>query len=522
MRNDQGSPPYDVIVIGAGLAGLTAAGLLAGRGLSVLVLERNYMPGGACGAFRRRGITFDMGAAMLFGFGERGFNPHRFVMNELEEPVEVVRHKALYRLNYGDQPIVFWPDREMFYRELDRAFPGHEKEIRGFYAYIVDLYETVIAADPVFIAPSEMRRADLATQFRRHPVKQARTVALLFTSAGKLIRRFVHSPEVIKFFNKLTSTYCYTTMDETPAILASTMFVDNHTGGSYYPVGSPAVLAGRMEKAVEKRGGTIRYETEAVEILFDGGRAAGVRTRDGTRFRAGAVIYAGAIKNLYEKLLPRDRTTEAERAKIAGLVMTSPSVVLYGVVRAEAIPEGTFPVEMFVDNRDALDESEVTVYISSLEEPSLCPPGKHVFTMIGPSFASWPTAGGGRPHPGLRRAEEGRGGPPAGASRAPVPRLRRGHRVRGDRKPDDHRALPPQEGRVGGRAEKRHGPGADEARPRGHPLARAVSRGRIHRDGDGHPRGDRVGSERGRHGPARAGPEGIPLLPRAEEPRHRR
>jgi prolycopene isomerase len=394
MPPGERSPLCDVIVIGAGLSGLTAAGLLAKSGLSVLVLERNYMPGGACGAFRRRGITFDMGAAMLFGFGERGFNPHRFVMNELEEPVEVVRHKALYRLNYGDQPIVFWPDREMFYRELDRAFPGHEKEIRDFYGYIVDLYENVIAADPVFVAPSEMRRADLAAQFRRHPVKQARTVALLFTSAGRLIRRFIRSAEVIKFFNKLTSTYCYTTMEETPAILASTMFVDNHTGGSYYPVGSPAALAGRMEKAVEKRGGTIRYETEVTEILFEDRRAAGVRTRDGAEFRAGSVIYAGAIKNLYGKLLPRERTTAAERAKVAGLVMTWPSVVLYGVVRADVIPEGTLPVEMFVDNRDALDEREVTVYISSLEDPSLCPPGKHVFTMIGPSFASWPTAGG--------------------------------------------------------------------------------------------------------------------------------
>jgi prolycopene isomerase len=381
---------YDVAVIGAGLAGLTAAGLLAKSGLSVLVLERNYMPGGACGAFRRKGVTFDMGAAMLFGFGERGFNPHRFVMNELEEPIEVIRHRALYRLNYGEHPIVFWPERERYYQELDKVFPGHTKEIRTFYSYIADLYENVIAADPVFVAPSEMRRSELATQFRRHPIKRARTGALLFTSAGRLMRRFVRSPEVVKFFNKLTSTYCYTTMDETPAILASTMFIDNHTGGSYYPVGSPAMLAGLMEKAIEKFGGTIRYETEITEILFDAGRAAGVRTRAGEEFRAGAVIYAGAIKNLYEKLLPRAQTTAAEREKIARLVMTWPSVVMYGMVRADVIPAGTMPVEMFVDNTDSLDESEVTIYISSLEDPSMCPEGKHVFTMIGPSFARWP------------------------------------------------------------------------------------------------------------------------------------
>jgi len=136
----------DVVVIGAGLSGLTAAGLLAKSGLSVLVLERTYMPGGACGAFRRKGVTFDMGAAMLFGFGERGFNPHRFVMNELEEPIEVIRHRALYRLNYGEHPIVFWPERERYYQELDKVFPGHTKEIRTFSSYIADLYENVIAA----------------------------------------------------------------------------------------------------------------------------------------------------------------------------------------------------------------------------------------------------------------------------------------------------------------------------------------------------------------------------------------
>jgi prolycopene isomerase len=385
-----GARSFDVAVVGAGLSGLTAAALLARSGLSVLVLERNYMPGGACGAFRRKGVTFDLGAAMLFGFGERGFNPHRFVMNELEEPIEVIRHKALYRLNYGEEPIIFWPDREQFYGELDRAFPGQKREIRAFYSFIVDLYENVIAADPVFISPSEMRKSDLAAQFRRHPIKQARTVALLFTSAGRLMRRFVRSPEVVKFFNKLTSTYCYTTMDQTPAILASTMFVDNHTGGSYYPVGSPAMLSGRLEKAIEKHGGTILYETEVTGILFDGERVSGVRTRTGGEFRAAAVIYAGAVKNLYGKLLPRERTTAAEREKIEKLAMTSPSVVLYGIVRADAVPPGTLPVEMFVENKESLDESEVTVYISSLEDPSMCPEGKHVFTMIGPSFRSWP------------------------------------------------------------------------------------------------------------------------------------
>src|SRR5512137_2880705 len=103
---------FDVVVVGAGVGGLTAASLLAKSGLAVLVIDRNYMPGGAMGAFRRDGATHDLGAAMIFGFGDKGFSPHRFLMNELGEPVTMVRHRALYRLHYGEQPIVFWPDMD--------------------------------------------------------------------------------------------------------------------------------------------------------------------------------------------------------------------------------------------------------------------------------------------------------------------------------------------------------------------------------------------------------------------------
>ena len=399
----------DVIVIGAGLSGLTAAALLAKRGLKVLVLERNYMPGGACGAIRRSGVTYDMGAAMLFGFGDKGFAPHRFVMNELEEPVEVVRHKALYRLNYGERQVVFWPDRERYIHELSALFPAREQEIRSFYGYIADLYEKVIQSDPVFVSPSEMRPSELFAQLLRHPVRQVRLLRMLSRSAASLARGFLRSEEVIRFFDKLTSTYCYTTMEETPAILAATMFIDNHTGGSYYPVGSPAALSGRLEKAIEKYGGRIRYQSEAARILFgpgpsgfkpagsrrtrrkDGPRVCGVRTTDGVEHLSDQVIYAGAVRNLYERLLPPDAVKQEELELIRRLRMTYPSVVLYGLVESKAVPPGTFPVEMFVDNTQRIDETELTIYISSLEDPSLCPEGTHCFTLIGPSFTSWPS-----------------------------------------------------------------------------------------------------------------------------------
>ena len=74
-----------VIAVGAGVAGLTAAALLANRGLAVTVVEGGDRPGGSYSAFRRLGVTYNLGTAMLFGFGERGFNPHRRLFEELGE-----------------------------------------------------------------------------------------------------------------------------------------------------------------------------------------------------------------------------------------------------------------------------------------------------------------------------------------------------------------------------------------------------------------------------------------------------
>ena len=82
----------EIVVIGAGISGLTAAALLAKKGFFVTVIDAQFKPGGSCGIFKRRDVIFEQGCAMIYGFGERGFNPHRFVFNILEEPIDIIKH----------------------------------------------------------------------------------------------------------------------------------------------------------------------------------------------------------------------------------------------------------------------------------------------------------------------------------------------------------------------------------------------------------------------------------------------
>jgi prolycopene isomerase len=104
------------------------------------------------------------------------------------------------------------------------------------------------------------------------------------------------------------------------------------------------------------------------------------------------LIYAGTVWNLYEKLIDPAYTTEARRNWAKNMVPTYPSVVLYSVVDRNIIPQDTQPIEMLVGNPDQLDESEVTAYILSIDDRTLCADDEHTVLAIGPTFENWATS----------------------------------------------------------------------------------------------------------------------------------
>ncbi|MDD2428467.1 MAG: FAD-dependent oxidoreductase [Eubacteriales bacterium] len=380
---------YDVIVIGGGLAGLTAASLLAKRHLKVAVIEKSYNPGGSCGVFKRGHVTFDQGSAMLYGFGEKGFNAHRFVFNCLEEPIDIIRHDLLYCVNYEGKRIRFWPDVEKFADELAQVFPQERDNIRRFYRDMLRMYQHVMVETPSYTSADETDGKAALKSMLKHPVSYVRFLGYLNKSAKSLLEQYFGDPEIFKFFDKLTSTYCYATVEEAPAVLAAVMFVDNHVGGSYYPAGSTLFLPGKLEKVIEENGGDMLLEREAVSLIFEGGKPAGVRLLCGDEVKAPIIIYSGTVWNLYDKLIDPKYTTLKRRAWAKRQVPTYPSVVLYTVVDKNIIPDDTAPIEMLVGNPEKLDESEVTAYILSIDDRTLCAQDEHTVIAIGPTFEKW-------------------------------------------------------------------------------------------------------------------------------------
>ncbi len=380
---------YDAIIGGGGLSGLTAASLLAKRGLTVTVVEKSYNPGGSCGIFRRGDVTFDQGSAMLYGFGENGFNAHRFVFNCLEEPIDIIRHDLLYCVNFKGRRMRFWADVEKFADELSEVFPGEKDNIHRFYRDMLTMYRHVMVESPSYTTADETDGKTALKSMLKHPISYIGFLGFLNKSAKSLLEKYFSDPEIFEFFDKLTSTYCYATVEEAPAVLAAVMFVDNHVGGSYYPAGSTLFVPGKLEKVIEEHGGDMVLQREAVYIVFEDGKPVGVKLDDGQVLLAANIIYSGTVWNLYDKLIDHEHSTEQRREWAKKQVPTYPSVVLYAVVDKNVIPADTAPIEMLVGNPDMLDESEVTAYIPSIDDKTLCKEDEHTVVAIGPTFESW-------------------------------------------------------------------------------------------------------------------------------------
>ena len=377
---------YDVIVVGAGLGGMTAASLLAKRGLSVLMIEQQNKPGGSCTSFKREDHVFDAGAAMLYGFGEKGFRPFHFLMNELEEPIDVVAHATLARMTFEGHEIIFWPDIDRFLEELFPLFPEEKDNLRVFFTDLYKMYENIVIKNEVISPPSEFSPRQGLRRLMSDPLSILRMQKLLSTSTMDLLRKYFHTPEIFNFFDKLCSAYSYTTAEETPAVMAATMFIDNHIGGVYFPAGGAQMLPNTIEKAFERYGGQVLYRQLVDEILIQNGEAYGVRLQNGIEIQAERVIANATVWNIYGKLI-RPEHIAPERLKWAqSLVPTYPSMTLYMVVDREGIPKDTYPWEIYIENRKVIDSSDLTLYINSLVDASLCPPEHLVVMAIAPNM----------------------------------------------------------------------------------------------------------------------------------------
>lgn len=380
---------YDVVIVGAGIGGITAGALLAKRGLDVIVIEQHYLPGGVCSTLKRKGIAMDIGAAMLFGWGE-GLSPHRYVMNELEEDVYMIPHDCYYRIHFGDKSVTFWKDFDRFFEELNSAFPNKKEQLTGFYNHTLQVYKDMTATF-MPMSPDTLPPKLALKMLLTHPIRTRRIQKYMNTSLKDVLDLYVDDPQVENLFDLLIATCYCTKIEETPLMLTAPIVWEAFNGGAVYPAGSPQMFPNALEKALEKYEGQILYRHMVEEIIIKDGAAFGVRLEDGTVINAGKVISDASIWNLYGKLIKPEHISKDRMEWAQSFEPTLSCVLLYMGIKAEVLPEDTNAIEVFVEDLDNFTNDTYFCYIPSIDDPSICPKGTHSMTVLcSTSEVEWP------------------------------------------------------------------------------------------------------------------------------------
>ena len=367
----------EIIVIGSGIGGLTAAALLQDRGISTLVFEKNRYPGGSCSSFQREGYNFDAGASVFYGFGENStsgtLNLHTRIFRKLGLHVPTISDPVQihYHLPSGFSIPAFY-DRHAFLDALRARFPHERDGIEKFYNELEAVHD-ILSSLPAGSLEDVFHLASVGVTF---PAKTIALALKTFRSMGKTARRYIRDEELLKFIDIEAYSWAVQDAVSTPLVNAGICLADRHSGGINYPVGGSGAIPKALCQGIEKSGGRIRYQSEVTSIIVENGEARGVRLADGTEYLAKAVITNATVWDTFNRLITDSRYKVDEST-----FLRAPSwFQLYLGVDASVIPKEFYVHHILVDKWDTYNQPGGTIYFSAptILDPSLAPPGKHI------------------------------------------------------------------------------------------------------------------------------------------------
>ena len=284
-----------VIIIGAGIGGISAAGILARKGYDVTLIEKNAYPGGRSGSYMKDGHRFDIGATFLMmpGEYEKAFEA---VGKKMSEELTLFRMDPVYNIKYpGDKRIRYTSDLKKMQDQFEKIEKGSYSKFlklnaKGFLTY----KNGMSLIDRNYFTPFDPSLLKFPFMMFRHKA---------FHNQYRYVSRYFKTDELRALF-----TFQNLYMGQDP-FHASGLYLllpfMELADGVYFPQGGMHMVAGKLLAAAEELGVKVLLNSPVTKIEVDHKQVKGVVLEDGSHHEANIIVSNADLPFVYNNLLPK-------------------------------------------------------------------------------------------------------------------------------------------------------------------------------------------------------------------------
>ena len=379
MRRVSGRTDH-VVVVGAGLGGLSAALRLAGAGRRVTVLEREQVPGGRAGLLQDRGYAFDTGPTVLT-MPDLIADALDCVGESLPDWLTLEPVTPLYRARFADgSALDVHADVDAMCAELSEVSgPAEAAGYRRYVDFVSRLYQLQMRdfIDRNIDSPLQLVTPSLA-----------RLVAMGgFRRLAPKVAQYLRDPRTQKVFS-FQAMYAGLSPYDALAIYAVIAYMDS-VAGVYFPRGGMHAVPRALAGAAEKHGVEIRYGTEVVGVERRGRRATAVLTSSGERVPCDVVVLNPDLPVAYRTLLGlQPRSVRRLTYSPSCYLMLAGSSAAYDGMAHHNIHFGSAWRGVFreiIDEGRVMSDPSLLVTSPTVSDPSLAPAGRHSYYVLFPT-----------------------------------------------------------------------------------------------------------------------------------------
>jgi phytoene dehydrogenase-like protein len=273
------SEKYDVIIIGAGIGGLTCGCYLAKSGLKVLIIEQHSIPGGYCTSFQRKGYRFDAAVHYLSGV-KRGVLGKVIDELNLRDKISFTQFDPTEKMIFPENITYIRANPDDTIEEFVKSFPRDEDKIRNFFNSLL--------RDDIASLISKIKKLNfndlLDASFDNEKLKA--TIGFLLANIGS-------------------------TPSQTSALAAAVFFREFIFDPGYYPKGGSQSFSNAITEEFSRSNGEILLSNKVIKILVKNDAIAGVRTEKGQEFFCDYVVSNIDATSTYRDLLGDINTKES-------------------------------------------------------------------------------------------------------------------------------------------------------------------------------------------------------------------